>query len=389
MPKKKAREPSGEELLKEALDFIKEVPKKKKGKKISPVFGANVEPVSKKTRKVKGSEEVAEKQKPKPKPITKKLPVKPLEIYELAALYEHLCRDTVTDNYRTWPDITIAEARELVKGIDPSDLSPLYAKMYRNEVPVNERHEDDVRSGARIIRYGYKDVREFRNAVIEKEIYVGMSIPLFVEHFSIEKDDPVMLTLLFSWAAHVKAMIELRKKQGNTKSRSASSVADGDFCIEIECNAEQALLLERYCAAYHGTLIACRDYLKSLGSRAPKRIDKISSKLATQIRKEQCFEDVPRSLIVSALNGYAYKIKFNRSKEFEKEIGKFYLKDNFKFGEDSLTVGKAKDIAITKVIAGQRYDIPVIGVSFVRISPLKYEVTILHDKGSYYLQKYS
>lgn len=312
--------------------------------------------------------------KPKPKPKAKKKSVNevPLKIYELAALYELYHRDTVTDSFRTWPDITIAEAYKLVSQLKAEDVGDVkqFASLYRND------------SGLK-----YKEAREFRNALIEKEISIGMSIPLFIEHFKLKEDDPLIVSLSYAWLNYARTMIDRRKKQGNTKPRQPV-VQEGDFCVEVECSAEQALLLERYCAASHTTLIACRDYLRSLGNRAPKRLEMISSKLATQIRKEHCFEDVPRSLIVSALNGYTQKVKFDNNGQFEKDKDRFYLKDNFKLSENSLTVGKAKDIAITKIVGGESLELKIQGVSVIRLSPLRYEVTIQYDKADYYEMKY-
>ncbi|AXG66927.1 hypothetical protein HOU08_gp201 [Dickeya phage vB_DsoM_JA29] len=368
MPKKTARTKALEDLERELLEVL---------------------PVSTRSKKVKTKPDkvspVLEAKKPKPKPKAKQPKSdkveKPLEIYELAALYEFFHRDTVTSSYRTWPDITIAEAREIVKQVKADEINswPQVADMYHND-PKKDSVSEDERKKYKIVKYGYDDLREFRNAVIEKEIFIGMSIPLFIEHFKIEEDDPVMLTLCYAWSAYVKIMIERRRKQGNEKSRHAATVQEGDFCVEIECNAEQAIILERYCAAFHGTLLACRDYLKSLGNRAPKRIDKISSKLATQIRADQNFSDVPRSLIVSALNGYTQKLKFDNDLSFKRDLGRFYVKDSFKLHENSLTVGKAKDIAIRKVIGGVRHDLTIRGISFVRISPLVYGVTVQYDK---------
>lgn len=335
------------------------------------------------------------KVKPKPKPKTKVAKVKeerPLEIYQLAALYEFKNRNTVLKDFRTWPEVTIAEATELVKGINPSDLEswPEVDRMYKNAPVLKEGEEDlqDLLEQGILVEHEYKNVREFQSAVIDKEICVGISIPLFLEHFKIDADDAVMITMLYSWVGYVKKMIERSKKQGNAKIRHPSSVKDNEYCVEIECNAEQAKLLDRYCAAAHGTLIACRDYLKSLGNRAPKRIDKVSSKLATQIRKEQSFEDVPRSLILSALNGYTQKLKFDPSKEFKKDVGRFYVKDSFKLQEESLTVGKAKDIAIRNVVGGSVHSVKIQGVSFQKVSALVYLVTVQYDAGDIYMQKY-
>lgn len=349
------------------------MPKKKaRTEKLPPGLGELFEidrPEETKVKLPKRINGILLKPKPKPKAKKKSEKVMPLEIYELAALYELYHRNTVTDSFRTWPDITIAEAYELVSQINPADITDVkqYAALYRND------------SGLK-----YKEVREFRNALIEKEISVGISIPLFIEHFKIQPDDPLMASFLYTWAAYVRTMVERRKKIGVSKP----VVQDGDFCVEIECNVDQAKLLERYCDAYHGTLIACRDYLKSLGSRAPKRIDLISSKLATQIRKEHSFEDVPRSLIICALNGYSQKIKFENNGEFERDKDRFYIRDNFKLFENSMTVGKAKDIAITKVNGGERLDIAIRGISFVKLSPLKYAVTVQYDKADFYEMKF-
>jgi len=313
--------------------------------------------------------------KPKPKPKAKKKSGNevPIEIYELAALYECYHHNTVTDSYRTWPDMTIAEAYKIVSQMNPSELESVkqYAALYRND------------SGLK-----FEELREFRNALIEKEISIGISIPLFIEHFKIEPNDPIIASLLYTWASYVRTMVERRKKLIPTKTRHAATVQEGDFCVEIECNAEQAKVLDRYCSVWHGTLLACRDYLKSLGNRAPKRIDKISSKLATQIRKEHNFEDVPRSLVVCALNGYTQKLKFDNNKDFKRDLDRFYVKDNFKLFENSLTVGKAKEIAITKIVGGERLDLTVRGISFARTSPLVYTVTIQYDKMELLEQQY-
>jgi len=379
VPNKKARAKELEPLVEILEDIVKPKVSKTKAKKDSPVPVGDLK-----------------KSKPKPKPKTKSksktsAPVKPapLEIYELAALYEFFHRNTVTDSYRTWPDMTIAEATEIVKHISPAELSsvPSIATLYHNDPQSGEITEEE-RKKYKIVKFGYEDLREFRNALIEKEISIGVSIPLFIEHFKIEPNDPIMATLLYSWAAYVRTMIERNKKLNAANTRHAVTVQEGDFCVEIECNIEQAKWLERYCTAWHGTLLACRDYLKSLGNRAPKRIDKISSKLATQIRKEQNFDDVPRSLVVCALNGYTQKLKFDNNKEFKRDQDRFYVKDSFKLFENSLTVGKAKEIAITKIVGGVRYDLTVRGISFVRVSPLVYNVTIQYDKIELLEQQY-
>ena len=379
MPNKKARAKELEPLVEILEDIVKPKVSKTKAKKDSPVPVGDLK-----------------KSKPKPKPKTKSksktsAPVKPapLEIYELAALYEFFHRNTVTDSYRTWPDMTIAEATEIVKHISPAELSsvPSIATLYHNDPQSGEITEEE-RKKYKIVKFGYEDLREFRNALIEKEISIGVSIPLFIEHFKIEPNDPIMATLLYSWAAYVRTMIERNKKLNAANTRHAVTVQEGDFCVEIECNIEQAKWLERYCTAWHGTLLACRDYLKSLGNRAPKRIDKISSKLATQIRKEQNFDDVPRSLVVCALNGYTQKLKFDNNKDFKRDLDRFYVKDNFKLFENSLTVGKAKEIAITKIVGGERLDLTVRGISFARTSPLVYTVTIQYDKMELLEQQY-
>ena len=358
-----------------------------------------ISPVSSKKKQeilsVPEAKAVKPKTKPKPKAKTKVVKVKeekPLQIYQLAALYEFYHRNTVVKDYSKWPVVTIAEATELVKGIKPSDLEswPEVDRLYKNLPTLSEKDEDlkDLLDDGFLVEHEYVNVRDFQNSIIQKEIFVGISIPLFIEHFKIDSDDPVMLTLLYSWVAYVKLMIDRRKKQGNVKSRHASTVKEGEFCVEVECNVEQAKILERYCAASHGTLIACREYLKSLGNRAPKRIDKISSKLATQIRKEHSFEDVPRSLVLSALNGYTQKTKFDPSKEFKKDVDRFYLKDSFKLQEESLTVGKAKDIAIRKVVGGKKLTLKISGVSVQRVTPLIYTITVQYDSVEVVAQKY-
>lgn len=364
----------------------------KKSLEVSPVSSKKEQEIL----SVPEAKAVKPKTKPKPKAKTKVAKVKeekPLQIYELAALYEYHHRNTVVGDYSKWPVVTIAEATKLVKGIKPSDLEswPEVDRMFKNLPTLSEKDEDlkDLLDDGYLVEHEYTNVRDFQNIVIQKEIFVGISIPLFIEHFKIDADDPVMLTLLYSWVAYVKLMIDRRKKQGNVKSRHASTVKEGEFCVEIECNVEQAKVLDRYCAASHGTLIACRDYLKSLGSRAPKRIDKVSSKLATQIRKEHNFEDVPRSLVLSALNGYTQKLKFDPSKEFKKDVDRFYLKDSFKLQEDSLTVGKAKDIAIRKVVGGKKLTLKISGVSVQRVTPLIYTVTVQYDPVEFISLKYN
>ncbi|AXG67573.1 hypothetical protein JA33_199 [Dickeya phage vB_DsoM_JA33] len=356
------------------------MPKKKaRTEKLPPGLGELLEigrPEEAKVKLPKKINGVLLKPKPKPKAKKKSEIETPLRIYELAALYELYHRNTVTDSFRTWPDITIAEAQKLVaeKLQEPISFESAQqvASLYRND------------SGLK-----FEELREFKNALIEKEIFIGMSIPLFIEFFKVKEDDPIIATFLYAWAAHVRTMIDRRKKQGKAPTRNPATVAEGDFCVEVECSMEQALVLERYCAASHETLIACRDYLKSFGNKAPKRIDLISSKLATKIRKEHGFEDVPRSLIVSALNGYTQKLKFNSDGEFSREKERFYLRDCFKLSDSTLTVGKAKEIAITKIVGGERHDLKVHGISFERISPLRYCVTVQYDKADFYEQKYA
>lgn len=379
MPTTKARKKPPKDLEKKLLE-------------ISPVSGKKGQEIL----SVPETKAVKPKTKPKPKPKAKEAKVKeekPLQIYELAALYEFYHRNTVVQDYSKWPVVTIEEATKLVKGVKPSDLEswPEVDRMFKNIPTLSEKDEDlkDLLDDGFLVEHEYNNVRDFQNTVIQKEIFVGISIPLFIEHFKIDADDPIMLTLLYSWAAYVKLMIDRRKKQGNVKTRHASTVKEGEFCVEIECNVDQAKVLERYCAASHGTLLACRDYLKSLGNRAPKRIDKISSKLATQIRKEHNFEDVPRSLVLSALNGYTQKIKFDPSKEFKKDVDRFYLKDSFKLQEESLTVGKAKDIAIRKVVGGKKLTLKISGVSVQRVTPLIYTITIHYDPVEFIALKYN
>lgn len=353
--------------------------------------GKTKKPKSKKVKKVEATK-IPEPKKEKPKPVPKIKPAKiekrnkPFFINELAALYEFHCRKRVVDDFTTWPLVTIEQAKEIVKDIDPNTLPEPYLSFYKNAVPDHLKLPGDEELGDNLIYHDYSDVTVFRTLLIEKTISVGMSIPLFIEYYNLDKDDYTVITLLYSWANHVRAMVDLRKKQGNTKSRNASSVQEYNFCFEIECNAAQAILLEKYCNASHGSLLACRDHLKSLGNKAPKRIDRISSKLATKIRNEKGYDDIPRSLIMSALNSYPNKLKFN-SENFEKEIGKFYLKDNFKLFDDSITVGRAKNIAISKVIAGTPLDIETVGVSFRRLSPLRYEVMVIRDYGDYMTQQ--
>lgn len=388
MPTKKARQkPLTKEEMRIELLLNSPLPAWQKAEIRAGRIPEGLEPKSaSKVKKEKTKPEVKEAKKEKPKPKVKAKKERKLRIHQLAALYEYYHRNTVLDDFSKCPATTIAEATELVKGIDPSDLEswPEVDRLYKN-YPAPSRENKNV-----LVQHKYDDLREFKNAVIEKEIYVGISIPLFIEHLKIELNDPIMLTFSYSWSAYIKTMIERKKKRGEVvQSRHASTVKDGTYCFEIECNAEQAKILERYCEVSHSTLIAAREYLKTLGKRAPYKLDKISSKLATQIRAEHSFEDVPRSLIVSALNGYAHKVKFDPSKEFKKELNRFYLKDSFKLQEDSLTVGKAKDIAIRKVVCGEPLTFKVVGVSFQRVTPLIYTVAIQYDEVEYHRSKFS
>lgn len=389
MPTKKARQkPLTEEEMRIKLLLNSPLPAWQKKEIRAGRIPEALEPKTvKKVKKVKPKpeEKVVADKKAKPKPKAKVKKERTLKIYQLAALYEYYHRNTVLEDFSRCPPITIAEATELVKDIKSSDLEswPEVDRLFRNP-PIPSRENKNT-----LMQHQYDDIREFKNALIEKEIYVGISIPLFIEHLKIDLDDPIMLSFSYAWSAYIKLMIERKKKRGDILSRHASTVKDGVYCFEIECNAEQAKILDRYCEVSHGTLIAARDYLKTLGKRAPYKLDKISNKLATQIRAEQSFEDVPRSLVVSALNGYAHKVKFDPSKEFKKELSRFYLKDSFKLQNDSLTVGKAKDIAIRKVVSGEPLTFKVVGVSFQRVSPLVYTVAIQYCDIEYQRSKFS
>jgi len=299
------------------------------------------------------------KVKPIPKPVKKVMP-----IYQLAALVEFHFKNVIADDFSCWPNISIEEARQLVKDINPKRLDSMRSarKMYDNTVEG---------FSATDTHYAYEDVKELRNALINKELSIGMSISLFVEHFNIEKNDPMMLTFVYSWASHVRSMVDKQRVE-----QEKIPAKENQVCFDIDLGYEHALELAIYCEAAYKAFHHRYEYLKSIRrASARNNIPVVESKFVTDFRNDNNYLNVPRSIIQSSMNNVASRIQFGRKIESDEGRDYFYTKDNFKLTPEGLTIGEAKDMGIFKMHYGEITNKKVKGLQVERLSDLRYRVT--------------
>ncbi|QQO90366.1 hypothetical protein pEaSNUABM5_00224 [Erwinia phage pEa_SNUABM_5] len=281
-------------------------------------------------------------------------------------LYEHHRRKFPLEDYRTWPEISIAQALSILidkeytsKELDvmPADLLASYGR--------TKKFFDSYRAGTNLTD------ADIKLLFIQQKIDFGFAIPLLVELFGdVPPKDSSKVSFLYSWINCVRFMNKKvwLAEQNEIKLRDKDDPKAFEF--EIECTLEQAAILEKYIAikvdAYnHWWAYTINRFPKQKSKEAPLPTSTYITELRSAYLKHGL--KIPRSLVSRALTSCAahwQRWSDNTNKQGSRpdklnpdaKNNTLSVSDSgFSFVESNtaLSVGDAKKIHISNVIRGE------------------------------------
>lgn len=280
-------------------------------------------------------------------------------------LYEHHRRKYPLEDYRTWPEISIAQALAIldaenysVKVLDdmPADMVFSYGK--------TKKFFDAIKADVPVTP------RDIKVLFLEHKAEFGFSIPLLIELMGeAGPDNTSRVAFLYAWINCVRHM---HRKDWIASQKEIKLRKEDDpntFEFEIECTLDQAAVLERYIQIkvdaynyWHSYTINRFPKQKSRDAPLP------SSEVITELRSAYMRDGlkVPRSLVARALTSCVSEWqrwsdvtskKGNRPDKLLSQGNNTFSVSgsgfNFVESNTALSIGDAKRMHISNVIRGE------------------------------------
>lgn len=290
-----------------------------------------------------------------------------LPVADFLHIYEFYCHRNflLTDvGYRTWPDVTIEEAynRVLESGLTIDDV--IYDGAH-----VSESFKQTKKLFAEL-GVGKINPDDLKSAFIERRCHLGFAIPLLTQFCPdlLTQGPDLRLTFVYSWASCVKEKLIAETRAAKLAERHAADTPSYKgklVTFEIECNLEQAMLMDEYIQIRIAAYDHWSEHLKkALKDKRRTSAGAPDSKVITEFRK-QYEGDIPRSLIKRsmhhAMSDWQKWLDAKRqhgkhpSMISKKSLSSVSLSSSYSINEmgTSLTFGEVKNIHIVGVTAGE------------------------------------